>query len=407
MSFRELHNFIEIMKSLSFPRLISVENFRTPNFDLVAECLDFLVQRYDETIDIPFDTEDKHGRVQFITSVAEVMMTKARIKLNTKHLYLADGHAVREMLKICDILRQASNSLKKASPESKFAEAPIGRHDVKSADARQITETGAKLYHLLANEADMRKKRQRIIRFLDTVSAGTSTTQDQFIEKSLRDIIATTEENVDQMTNQQRQLETDQKQLESRIQKTRQELERTEKRLKSLKNMRPSYMDEYEKLEDDLQNLYKAYLARSRNLQYLEHELELQAQAENQRVADAERRLKQMQRRLKDEALDQMRGGAELELRPNAKNGGGFNPDAPFDVPRVKGRLGGMSDDDDDDSSTEDSSSGSENSDEESSDEEISLGDSDVSGTDSDLSDTGSVSASSYDRESLSSGRDY
>jgi clusterin-associated protein 1 len=35
------------MRSLGFPRLISMENFRLPNFELVAECLYWLVQRYE------------------------------------------------------------------------------------------------------------------------------------------------------------------------------------------------------------------------------------------------------------------------------------------------------------------------------------------------------------------------
>lgn len=38
--------FTEIMKSLGYPRLISMENFRLPNFVLVADCLYWLVQRY-------------------------------------------------------------------------------------------------------------------------------------------------------------------------------------------------------------------------------------------------------------------------------------------------------------------------------------------------------------------------
>ena len=33
------------MRSLGYPRLISMENFRQPNFELVADCLYWLVQR--------------------------------------------------------------------------------------------------------------------------------------------------------------------------------------------------------------------------------------------------------------------------------------------------------------------------------------------------------------------------
>lgn len=45
MSFRELRNFCEIMRGLGYPRLISIENFRNPNFELVADILYWLAQR--------------------------------------------------------------------------------------------------------------------------------------------------------------------------------------------------------------------------------------------------------------------------------------------------------------------------------------------------------------------------
>lgn len=37
--------FTEMMKSLGYPRLISLDNFRSPNFELVADCLHWLIQR--------------------------------------------------------------------------------------------------------------------------------------------------------------------------------------------------------------------------------------------------------------------------------------------------------------------------------------------------------------------------
>ena len=39
MSFRELRDFTEVMRFLGYPRIVSVENFRTPNFALVADAL--------------------------------------------------------------------------------------------------------------------------------------------------------------------------------------------------------------------------------------------------------------------------------------------------------------------------------------------------------------------------------
>ena len=40
-----LTDFTEMMRALGYPRLISMENFRSPNFPLVAEVLIWLVKR--------------------------------------------------------------------------------------------------------------------------------------------------------------------------------------------------------------------------------------------------------------------------------------------------------------------------------------------------------------------------
>ena len=52
MSYRELRNFKEILTVLGYPRLISIENFKTPHFELVADILIWLCQRYDKNMEI-------------------------------------------------------------------------------------------------------------------------------------------------------------------------------------------------------------------------------------------------------------------------------------------------------------------------------------------------------------------
>ena len=48
-----------MMRALGYPRLISLENFRHPNFPLVAEMVGWLVKRFEPTSDLPteIDTE--------------------------------------------------------------------------------------------------------------------------------------------------------------------------------------------------------------------------------------------------------------------------------------------------------------------------------------------------------------
>ena len=52
------------------------------------------------------------------------------------------------------------------------------------------------------------------------------------------------------------------------------DLERAEKRFQTLTNVKPAYMDEYERLENELEKLYTIYIDKFRNLEYLEHELD-------------------------------------------------------------------------------------------------------------------------------------
>ena len=66
MSFRDLRNFTEIMRTLGYPRLISVENFRSPNFELVADILYWLVHRWDPRAILNDDIETETARVRFI-----------------------------------------------------------------------------------------------------------------------------------------------------------------------------------------------------------------------------------------------------------------------------------------------------------------------------------------------------
>ena len=54
------------------------------------------------------DIDTPAERMKFLQSVAQALYTKARLKLNIKRLYSADGKAVPELLKVTDLLFIAS-----------------------------------------------------------------------------------------------------------------------------------------------------------------------------------------------------------------------------------------------------------------------------------------------------------
>lgn len=89
MSYRELRNFTEILRALGYGRNISMENFRDPNFALVADILYWFALRYDPKADISDDIDERDDRVKFIKQVCTLFASKARITLNPKRLYEA------------------------------------------------------------------------------------------------------------------------------------------------------------------------------------------------------------------------------------------------------------------------------------------------------------------------------
>ncbi|CDQ58728.1 clusterin-associated protein 1 homolog isoform X4 [Oncorhynchus tshawytscha] len=331
MSFRDLRNFTEMMRALGYPRLISMENFRTPNFTLVAEILIWLVKRYEPQMDIPSDVDTETDRIFFIKAVAQFMATKAHIKVNTKRLYQADGYAVKEMLKITSVLYSAMKTKEMASGDkveednSKF-KFDLGSKiaDLKAARqlASEITSKGASLYDLLGKEVDLREMR---------TAAISRPLEINETEKALRAAIKEVLESVDKTKDMLNNVSSDETSLESKMEKKKQELERNQKRLQTLQSVRPAFMDEYEKIEEDLQKQYETYVEKFRNLSFLEQQLEDYHRLEQDRFEETENTLRMMQHKLREEERRLMRSGAKDE-------------DSDMDIPEDEGSDSDMED---------------------------------------------------------------
>ncbi|XP_024134229.1 clusterin-associated protein 1 homolog isoform X1 [Oryzias melastigma] len=306
MSFRDIRNFIETMTALGYPRRVSMENFRTPNFALVAEILIWLVNRYEHHNEIPSDVDTEADRIFFIKAVAQFMVTKAHIKLNTKRLYQADGYAVKEMLKISSVLYSAMKTKEMAlddrgEEDNKFrSDAGSRISDLKAARqlASEVTTKGAAMYDLLGKEVDLRERRTAAIaRPLDINET----------EKALRAAIKEVLENVEKTKDMLNNVVSDEASLDAKIEKKKQDLERHQKRLQTLQSVRPAFMDEYEKIEEDLQKQYDIYVEKFRNLRFLESQLDEYHRIEQERFEEAENTLRIMQHKLREEEHNLMK----------------------------------------------------------------------------------------------------
>ncbi|PNH11439.1 Clusterin-associated protein 1 [Tetrabaena socialis] len=163
-----------------------MENFRVPNFELVADCLYWLVHRYYPGVEINDDISTEGDRVKFLQSVAQVMLTKARMKLNIKRLYAADGNAVKELLKLATLLYKATSKAGDVDDDTTEAIDLTGSlkgfnpKEIKGS-ASEIIKAGAALYDALGQETELREHRARAV-------AGHVDTD--FVERSIREAIA-------------------------------------------------------------------------------------------------------------------------------------------------------------------------------------------------------------------------
>jgi len=251
--------------------------------------------------------------------VAQIMAAKARVKLNLKQLYRADGFAVKEMLKISSLLydalqaQQLDDGTKLEATDfslsSKVEELKEAR-----ALATDIVESGAKLYSLLEREDELKDARERALKFVDSISLNLDSDEThQLIEKSIREQINNVTDNIGELEKQCAELEKDQKGLKAKIERKAAEIERGEKRLKSMKKVRPAFMDEYDAMEAEMKRYYDTYVEKCRKMHYLESELAKRHRADGEKRAEADRALKLLQKRLRADELAVLRGEHEVD----------------------------------------------------------------------------------------------
>ncbi|XP_015787929.1 clusterin-associated protein 1-like [Tetranychus urticae] len=338
MSFRELRNFSEILRFLGYPRLVSIDNFRKPNFPLVAEILRWLITRFDSSLEVPYVIETEQDRVIFVKTCAQLIATKALIKLNTKKIYTADGHAVQEMMKMASLIYQASKQSENVDDHNQedvitMSESLIHSKSTELKKTRQlaskITQKGALLSDLLEKEIELREKR---------VQAMNRQLAIPEIEKSLRDEIKRVEKEIENINYKIEHVASDEANLDVKIEKKQQELERYQKRLATLKSVRPAFMDEYEKLEEEMATLYDVYVTKFRSLVYLDWQLEDSEKTEIDKMKTRKEQINRM--------IEQMR--KEESLRAENES------DADLDIGINLGELEDDEDEEEDDDDEDD-----------------------------------------------------
>jgi len=307
-------DFTEKMRALRYRRIISLESFRTSNFELMADILYWMVQRYDPEISIHNGIETEDNRVDFIIEIVKQLETKAKIYLDARNLYAADGFAVKELLKLANILFPALYMVDKEPGRNQIYNS--SSINVKTTDINNVRalasdtmENGAKFYILLQKEILSKDSRAIGIDYLEKVAGKLDgTPEDVKIEKVLLSLVKEKKKYSQKIEQQNRLLESDKRELIDKVQKKSLDLDLNQRRLESLKHVKPSFMEEYELLEVELQTIYETYSVRFRNVHYLKKEIEILQKKEKERIQASERSMKRIQLELHEEELKILRG---------------------------------------------------------------------------------------------------
>ncbi len=197
--------------------------------------------------------------------------------------------------------------------------------------ASRITERGARLHELLRREAEggVRAAREGALALLERLSgsllggggAAGRAALDAF-ERALRDAIGAAKDGAAALEREAAELAEDERTLAAKLKKKRAELGRAQKRLASLRGVRPAFMDEYERLERELEAEHEGFVTRARNLDALSRALAAAEAEEREAAADGAAKLARLQRSLRDADAAVVRGD-------EAGGGGGGGGGAP------------------------------------------------------------------------------
>uniref|UniRef100_A0A915E7U8 Clusterin-associated protein 1 n=1 Tax=Ditylenchus dipsaci TaxID=166011 RepID=A0A915E7U8_9BILA len=348
MSYRELRDATEILRSLGYERLVSIENFRFSNFPLMAEILEWIVKKFDPNARVPKAIDNEADRVIFVKSCVLSLIQKAKLKLNPKNLYQSDGHAIREFLPVLRLLYQTVKQNKSEYGEERAqlstlrSQINIKRQEMRRSVqlAAQLPHTGANIYDLLAKEILAREARRKAL------SQSLNASE---VEREIKEKIERTERKTAEVQFKLSNISTDEQDLEKKIERRRREYDQLQKRLAKLQSFRPPFMDEYERHESQLKSLYDIYVVLFRNLAYLQQQLSEVEKAERERHVNAEHNMRVAveKMRIENDAVPVIAGINIDSEQPSM---------AQLKEVKVYGNMigAGLSDDDDDEDTNDD-----------------------------------------------------
>lgn len=153
-----------------------------------------------------------------------------------RKLYMADGHAVQELLKICNVLSAATSAAVQEGKQEEGEKISESRITSKVNELRksrglsmELSEKGMRLFELLGKEFSMREQRMFVLN---------RNLSHSDVESFLRNSIKSVEFELSKVSDRIENVSLDESNLDIKIEKRKEDLERYQKRLTALKSVR-------------------------------------------------------------------------------------------------------------------------------------------------------------------------
>lgn len=286
MTTNEARELCQILASLNYDgqqTLVSPELFFKPNFILVSDILRWFARIIDDTYSVKELGDDLNevseaNIISFLVDIGRLIMYNLGIRVNLVSLYRADLTSCAELLKVAKPIYKAAmivvaeGKSKSSNIENKLEEILQSGQEKMDKTLSYINENSLKdlslklvqsandLESLLNEEENFNLERTKVIdRSLELPE----------IERILKDAHEGIVIKTNELAKTNEELEKDLTRLDEKLRAKEFEFEEMKEKLNDLLIQSPTYMEEYEKLNEDYESAYEKYVSKYRNLQYL------------------------------------------------------------------------------------------------------------------------------------------
>lgn len=178
------------------------------------------------------------------------------IKLNPRKLYASNCATAKELLKVTTALLNSPQSVHLDESQAINFEDSISNDEIRKIRnlSTELTGHGVNMYDLISKETVNKESRSQFSKPLEL----------NIVEKLLKQATLTLKNQLETGKSTLDSQQSEKTSLESKIQRKESELERTNHRLATLVRIKPAYLEEFEKIEVQMKELYSQYTMRIR-----------------------------------------------------------------------------------------------------------------------------------------------